>query len=133
MCSTSLLDFLLYPCIFSFLTYLPNNPITTFIKHLMIHVRYDLSSGDLVYKQTYGRIIFIRMNLSVNTSPKYFLSALWEYHCEKFKLSPNMHTFEWNMFMLIHALSFTLQVLIMFSCIFLNYKLCYLIHAMLYS
>ena len=38
MCSTSLLDSLLYPCIFSFLTYLPNIPITTFIKDLMIHV-----------------------------------------------------------------------------------------------
>ena len=38
MCSTSLLDSLLYPCIFSFLIYLPNNPIKTFIKDLMIHV-----------------------------------------------------------------------------------------------
>ena len=40
MCSTSLLDSLLYPCIFSFLTYLSNNPSTTFIKDLMIHVHY---------------------------------------------------------------------------------------------
>ena len=38
MCSTSLLGSFLYPCIFSFLTYLPNNPITTFIKDLMIHI-----------------------------------------------------------------------------------------------
>ena len=119
MCSISLLDSLLYPCIFSFLTYLPNNLITTFINDLMIHV--------------HDRIVFIRMNLRVNTSPKHFLSALWEYPCEKFKLSPNMHTFEWNMLMLIHALSFTLQVLTISSCTFLNYKLCYLIYTMLYS
>ena len=65
MCSISLLDSLLYPCIFSFLTYLPNNLITTFINDLMIHV--------------HDRIVFIRMNLRVNTSPKHFLSALWEY------------------------------------------------------